>query len=555
MDKTSFWWTGLCGICHTGGGPTEFDRDGYKYYDMKTGQFGYELMGKTENDINRPGHHDGDYTEVNTSNGTLRTAPWDKTGVAEIDCLFCHRKDRAVNNGKMMNWVWRAATLRKKDALVDGNGDPLPAFAAAATAGQGWFSQLELNPNVPAGKPPMANNLQIDYGVGVNNGTLTQKGNDLYVSAGMITDVPKDQACWGCHATADAKKRGRNWFDESSDVHYRAFNNLDDLDNTNDIGASESTACTKCHPSGMDGMKYNHNFAKGHANLGSARNDTDWDGFRTCRDCHAANSALRDPNAPVPPDKIFHDGRHTNILSCEACHIPYKTLPAQLMADNSITGSPKGYNTDAFLSADPLDPENPDKSRWYPSFTWKKDKDGVMRVFPAKLLLSAWWGDWDQNGTPNDLTDDQIKPIPLWRVRFMTGNKPYGAAADDGKVNTNEEILEYIQLLKNNDQHGNQVAARPVLVKGGRVWFQEGLDGVSSFDYAEEHVHTESSHPFSVSHNVRSGAQAWGAAGCSDCHGGHSTPFFDRKILVDPFGPDGKPKYRTVRGLLKLSPR
>ena len=38
MDKTSFWWVGLCGICHPGGGPSEFDRDGEMLYDHETGQ-------------------------------------------------------------------------------------------------------------------------------------------------------------------------------------------------------------------------------------------------------------------------------------------------------------------------------------------------------------------------------------------------------------------------------------------------------------------------------------------------------------------------------------
>ena len=555
MDKTSFWWAGLCGICHTGGGPTEFDRDGYKYFDVKTGKFGYEMMGKVEADINRPGHHDGDYTEVNSSNGSLRTAPWNVTGVAENDCLLCHRADRVVSGGMMMNWAWRAATLRRKDALVDGDGDPVPAYAAAATAGQGWFNQLDFNPTVPAGKPPMALNLQIDYDVGVSDGSLTQKGNQLFVAAHTITNSPKDQACWGCHAMADTKKRGRLWFDPAHDVHYRAFNNLDDAVTGNDIAASDSRTCTKCHPAGRDGMKYNHNIAKGNANLGSARNDTDFAGFRTCRECHIANSPNRDANAPAPPDSMFHDAKHTNLFSCEACHIPYKITPADIFVDNSLTGITKSYKTSVFLSADPQDPSNPDKSRWYPALTWKKDSDGVQRIFPAKLLLSAWWGDWNQNGTPNDLTDDTIKPIPLWRVRYITqgGNAAFIAA--DGNVNTMEEIKDYIDALRGNDQHGNQVAGNPVLVKGGNVWHDDGKGSATHFEYHGTGIDTESSHPFSVSHNVRGGLEAWGAAGCDDCHGGHSTPFFERKVLIDPFGPDGEPVYSTVRELLTLSPR
>jgi hypothetical protein len=524
MDKTSFWWTGLCGICHTGGGPTEFDRDGQKYYDIVTGEFGYEKLGKTANDVLL----DGDYSEVSNKTGALSVARWDKTGVSEHDCLYCHRSDRDLTNG------------------------PVSAFAAAPTAAQGWISGFGMAA-VPAGKPPLAAFLDINYGTGLGNGSLTQKGNDLYVSSGAIAESPKDFACWGCHNMADSKKRGRSWFNPDLDVHYKAFNKLNDADATNDIPASQSTACMECHPGGMDGMKYNHNFAKGSANLGTARDDTDFEGFRTCRECHAADSQVRHPDAPVPPDVLFHDARHTNVMSCEVCHIPYKVTPADIAVDNSVTGSTVSYKTNIFLSADPQDPENADKSRWYPSFTWKKDTDGVSRVFPAKLLLSAWWGDWDQNGTPNDKTDDQIKPLPLWRVRGITKGAPLAGVADNN-VNTEAEIRTYIDALRGNDVHGNQVAANPVLVKGGMVWHDDGAGGVTHFEYHDSGIKTESSHPFSVSHNVRSGSDALGAAGCSDCHGGHSTPVFDRKILVDPFGPDGKPIYKTVRELLSLNP-
>jgi len=549
IDKTSFWWTGLCAICHTGGGPTEFDRDGMKYYDAVTGEFGYEKLGKTANDVVL----DGDYAEIDTKTGALRAAPWDKTGVAETDCLLCHRADRAVNGGKSMNWVWRTATLRAKDKLVDSGGDPVPAFATAATAGQGWFSGMTMKP-VPAGKPPMAATLDVDYGPGLSDGSLTERNGQLYVSAGAIANSPKDYACWGCHVTPDLKKRGRTWFDADKDVHYAAFNRLDDADPSNDIPPGESTACTKCHPAGLDGMKFNHNIAKGNANLGSVRNDTDYDGFRTCRECHLADSATRDPNAPFPADKIFHDERHIGVLSCEACHIPHKADPADLVVDNSVSGSTVAYKTNIFLSADPQDPEHADRSRWYPSFAWKKDHDGVERVFPVKLLLSIWWGDWDDNGTPGDLSDDVIAPIPLWRVRQITRGAPL-PGVQDNNVNTPAEIRLYIDALRGDDSHGSQVAANPVLVKGGQVWHDDGAGGVAHFEYHGTGIKTESSHPFAVNHNVRPGSEAWGAAGCSDCHGGHSTPFFDRRILVDPFGPDGKPVYRTVRGLLRLSPR
>jgi hypothetical protein len=554
MDKTSFWWTGLCGICHTGGGPSEFDRDGHKYYDFVTGEFGYEKLGLTAGDVTL----DGDYAEINTSNGTLRAAPWDVTGVAEADCMFCHRADRTINSGMNMNWIWRTATLRAKDKLVDSGAGSVPAYAAASTAGQGWFGDLQLSSTVPAGKPPMATTLDIDYQPGVTNGSLVEKTDGLYVADTAITATPRDYACWGCHITPDMKKRGREWFNPDSDVHYRNFNNLDDADTGNDVAAADSAACTYCHPAGMTGLQLNHNIAKGNATLGSVRNDTDYTGFRTCADCHLATSADRDPNAPTPPNTTEHNATHRAILSCEACHVPSKATPADLVVDNSVTGSTVGYKTSDFLSADPLDPTDADKTKWYPSFVRRPDRDGVNRIFPVKLLLSVWWGDWDQNGTPSDLTDDVIKPVPLWRVRQIINGTGGPTIPADNQVNTLAEIYEYITALKGDDSHGVQVAANPVLIKGGKVWHDDGAGSVTSFDYHGTGIKTESSHPFSVNHNVRPGSEALGSTNCQECHGGGSgtggTPVFDRLILVDPFDTNGNPVYKTVRELLGVDP-
>ena len=298
-------------------------------------------------------------------------------------------------------------------------------------------------------------------------------------------------------------------------------------------------------------MDLNHNIAKGNATLGSVRDDTDYTGFRTCADCHLASSTDRDPNAPTPPTSYTgHNARHREILSCEACHVPSKTTPADLVVDNAVTGSSVGYNTAAFLSADPLDPATRTRASWYPSFVLRPDRDGANRMFPVKLLLSIWWGDWDQNGTPTNKADDVIKPIPLWRVRQITSGLTPPA---DNKVNTLAEIATYIAALKGNDSHGVQVAANPVLVKGGQVWHDDGAGSVTSFEYEGTGIKTESSHPFSVNHNVRPGSEALGSTSCNECHNG-GTPVFDRLILIDPFGPDGQPVYKTVREFVGRRP-
>jgi len=58
--------------------------------------------------------------------------------------------------------------------------------------------------------------------------------------------------------------------------------------------------------------------------------------------------------------------------------------------------------------------------------------------------------------------------------------------------------------------------------------------------------------PFDLSHNVVKGKQALGAGGCQECHRKPS-PFFNRKILIDPFNRDGRPVYKEAWEILGYS--
>ncbi len=55
---------------------------------------------------------------------------------------------------------------------------------------------------------------------------------------------------------------------------------------------------------------------------------------------------------------------------------------------------------------------------WYPAAANEVDQDGRTRLFPIKVLLSAWWGDWNQNGTPEDLMDDVVVRALVIEVLF-----------------------------------------------------------------------------------------------------------------------------------------
>lgn len=562
IDMTTFEWVAGCSGCHPGGGPGEFDRDGLRLWDPGTGKFGYELLGKSSTDVRL----DGDYSFMDAA-GTLTLAPWNVTGISEADCLFCHTPDPAWNNGQNINRrTWRSATLAAgRTGLVDDAGQPVPAFAAVGAANQGWFSSLPIVGGV-------ATKLQLDYSVGVDRGTLTVgDAGVLQLLPQSVDFPPRDNACWVCHGPVGwTRLRGAIWFDPR-DFHYAKLNKLLDDDPQNDIPPERSTTCNFCHRGGLD-----HDFAKGNSFAQHFRDEHDWLNLRSCRSCHLEDSPTRHPDAPpVPGNLPIHVAmwEQPDILSCQACHIPrpWADLAAtSAFGDRSVTGNSISYMANEFYSADPLDPSNPDKSAWYPAFYRKKDSDGVVRLFPAlPAALNIYWGDWDQRGTPDDLSDDLIAPVISWRFKQITHGQPLPGITDDNgdgklEINRPEEMLIYMNALKGNDSYGRQIAARPVFVKGRRVWYEDPLapSGVNSFDPEAVGIDTDwQGVLWGLNHNPFRAAEGWGHAreaeqGCIDCHrpGTLDSPVFDRKILADPFGADGQPVYTTVRAMTGLNP-
>jgi len=581
IEQTTFAWIRDCAGCHVGGGAGEFDRDGEMLYDVATGQFGYEKLGLGPGDVVL----DGDYTDMNYTTGALGPARWDITGVSGPDCLYCHRAQRAITRSTRsapadpadgidarsgfsggsradMNYTWRRGVFAAGTALVDALGQSVPAFAAAGTAGQGWFSSIDLTANPPV--------LQIDYAAGVADGSLQLTGDVVNVAPSALVHIPRDQVCTSCHPLATIT--GTVWFDER-DVHYKQFNLMNDTDPGNDIPAERSQVCNYCHPGNAA-----HEFAKGNSPQVQQRNEIDWQNFRSCRDCHLTELAPGVPNPLHHPDapELTHEihfpemvvGDMINKLSCQACHIPYPLTSALVFRDITIPGATG--TTAQYYSADPLNPASPDKSRWYPSLTWKTDSDGVERLFPTNLWINIYWGDWNTNGTPGVLGDDVIAPILSWRITQAVGATPLPVVTDDNgdgqlEINRLEEILAYLALLKGNDSYGRQIAARPVLVRGVRVWYADETSptGVSSFDHRGTGI-PMTYHPYvwELDHNVLPAADAWGTEfggwACGHCHrswnGGQPTVVFDRKVLVDPYDENGQPVYETVRAQTGANP-
>ncbi len=561
IDVTTFRWVGECAACHPGNGPGVFDRDGLKLYDAATGKFGYESLGKSALDVRL----DGDYSYMDAS-GNLSPARWDLTGLSEADCFHCHVPDPNWDLGiDTDRYTRRRAAAAAMTDLVDNDDNPVPAFAAAGVAGQGWFSDMP----IVGGK---STKLQIDYMVGVTANTLSiDSGNLVTLSPHSIDFPPRDNACWLCHGPIGwVSLRGGVWFD-TRDFHYAKLNNLLDDDPNNDVPPSRSRACNFCHPGDID-----HNFAKGNSLAQHSREELDWVNLRSCRSCHLEDSPTRHPDAPpVPGTLLIHQAMwdSPDVLSCQACHIPLSWAgPEQMRAfrDSSITGTSVTYQASRFYSADPLGPTNPDKSAWYPALYPKVDEDGKVRLFPSiPPSIGIYWANWDDRGTPEDKSDDLVWPLATWRLTQVTGGQPLPGLTDDNgdgnvEINRPEEILTYIQALKGNDSYGRPVATRPVLVKGRMVWYEDAgaPGGVSSFDAYAEGIKTDGEGgAWGINHNPKPAEEGWGRTvndqpACNDCHRPDTldSPVFDRLILMDPWGPDGQPVYQKVRDMTGYNP-
>jgi hypothetical protein len=75
------------------------------------------------------------------------------------------------------------------------------------------------------------------------------------------------------------------------------------------------------------------------------------------------------------------------------------------------------------------------------------------------------------------------------------------------------------------------------LIKGGFLYHLNNKGEV------EKNKHDQAeAYDFSLSHNVVAGSSVIGARGCKDCHSKNS-PFFLRKVLIDPYDEKGKPVY------------
>ena len=366
-------------------------------------------------------------------------------------------------------------------------------FKVGPTVGAGW-AVLKLSQEESGN--PKVDEVTIDY--------TKKEVADFDTLHLQIVRKPPDENCGSCHAISDGKKRGLQWSPET-DVH-----------------KSKELNCISCHPGDKE-----HNFAKGNTLQGTVRDDLDNTMF-SCEDCHYKRKDKKAPSYRHP-----FSPRHMKRIACETCHIPFQTASADLVYDLASTGSRVTYDTSKFLSGDALDPKKPVPGP-FPSAWVPQVRDFKGRIVPVKSLIVMYWGDLDEK-------TNVVRPLFLWKIR---GIKKPPLKDDDGdgipEINSLDEIKTFLLALKGNDRFGAPIAKHPVLMKGGFLYHLDKKGEI-------EKIKHEQADPidFSLSHNVAAGSNVIGARGCKDCHSKNS-PFFLRKMLIDPYDEKGKPSYLEV---------
>ena len=497
MDMTSFSFvTAGCGECHPGGGPLEYDRDGYRYdefmRDEKNG-----LVSGGENNL------DGDYFQ----------ARWGETGVIEADCMICHLP--GYNN---------AARKRQLEALN---------FRWAATAGTGWGTVM--------GSIQGKNRVKVIY------------EKSLFDAEGKISPQivrePRNDACLFCHAQPGWKKRGADYA-VRTDVHIRAGLKCvdchpagsravderirgkenhqfgkgddpgghvrDDLDDT-------VLSCAYCHSNGHLGAPIAKHKGLPTLHLGRI----------SCQACHIPERAVKP--AQFQAGDVFNPGTK----------IPSKGKYLWVFYGPDM----KYYNHYGHMEMMGFDDKPTDPFR--PTLAKYKGK-----TYPVNRVHSAWPA-IEVEGKPGLMQPIMSDIYGMWSAHFKDPMK-YPELAEirddngDGviEVNRPEEIEALIAAVT------HMLTATDYPLEGKRVvWAMNDRVYSSGAKFRTIPKEAWEASPYAnvhkYNHDVYPAKAALGSKGCQDCHIRESGLFF-ASALQYPFSENAQPLYEAQHELMRL---
>jgi len=496
MDMTSFTFiTNGCATCHPGGGPLEYDREGFRY-DKHMDSLKYTAGG-----IN---NFDGDYFQ----------AHWNHSGVIEADCNLCHlpEYDYKGRNAHLAKWNFKwLATEGSGLAVVEGSIKDTIAVT-----------------------------------VKYNVAKFDAEGK---VSLHIVRE-PRNETCLNCHSKPQWKKRGAS-FTENTDVHIakgmkcidchvsgsmasdsrirgnevHQFGKGDDPSGNvrNDLDNTMRT-CADCHTSGY----LNAPVAK-HLWLPSLHLKK-----LACQTCHIPERKVK--SALVQVSDIYNPG--TKI-----------TPPAKYdwtFYDQNMNYWNHYGELAMFTAKDqPSDPFVPEYAKY------------KGQVFPVNSVHSAWPGIYTEG--KKGLDQPKMKDIySMWithrkdKTKYPELEKITDNNSDDvPEVNRPEEIGAFINSVSAYlTDAGYDMKGRKI------VWINDDRMYLNGKDYKMLDKETYESSPYAsvykYSHDVFPAKAGLGINGCTDCHSFRSDLFY-REVVKYPFGNDAKPIYERQYKKLGMS--
>ena len=346
-----------CSSCHAGGGYGEKDRDGIFYTKRDPGSISmfsgdYFTRGHDEN--NKSTH----------DNSVLSKWDWDKSGLYEADCMWCHMSpEQAVLPDKRMDGGSGViGDYRRAQSKFTGGGWFREATSTAweflpttdgkqiVSIGRDWADEKNYKIQTDAADNPILN---------WNPDAFDESGR---VSVSMLR-YPETENCMTCHVTSNSR-RGFYGYGEEARMELGEDGTLE-VDYKDDVHKGADLApywqgesrvmdnCNVCHSrsylkpkTASVNLDQNHDFMKGNSDM-DIRNDLDFSAdLRNCEYCHTENKNKMGEGPVIPSGQTTIMGAHLerwknggslagytedslnkvvqthlDVLSCESCHI------------------------------------------------------------------------------------------------------------------------------------------------------------------------------------------------------------------------------------------
>jgi len=105
-------------------------------------------------------------------------------------------------------------------------------------------------------------------------------------------------------------------------------------------------------------------------------------------------------------------------LSCQACHIPYALTGPCLPRHHHPRRD--GHNR-PLLFRRPARSHRPGQEPLVSDLHLEDRHRRRTADLPGQPVINIYWANWDQNGTPDDLSDDVVSPLLSWQIRQAIG--------------------------------------------------------------------------------------------------------------------------------------